>query len=102
MVPGPDRRHRDQPGTLRRRQPVGEAAGHLPRHRPAGPARSAVDYPGDGTDVYYSEGTLVGYRWFDAQGQEPLFPFGYGLSYTTFRFSGLKVRPSTETPSALR
>ena len=79
-------------------------SGKLPVTFPAsdqqGPARSAVDYPGDGTDVYYSEGTLVGYRWFDAQGQEPLFPFGYGLSYTTFRFSGLKVRPSTETPSA--
>ena len=79
-------------------------SGKLPVTFPAsdqqGPARSAVDYPGDGTDVYYSEGTLVGYRWFDAQGQEPLFPFGYGLSYTTFRFSDLKVRPSTETPSA--
>jgi beta-glucosidase len=80
-------------------------SGKLPVTFPAsdqqGPARSAVDYPGDGTDVYYSEGTLVGYRWFDAQGQEPLFPFGYGLSYTTFRFSDLKVRPSarTQTPS---
>jgi len=79
-------------------------SGKLPVTFPAsdqqGPARSAVDYPGDGTDVYYSEGNLVGYRWFDAQSQEPLFPFGYGLSYTTFRFSGLKVRPSTETTSA--
>jgi beta-glucosidase len=82
-------------------------SGKLPVTFPAsdqqGPARSAVDYPGDGTDVYYSEGTLVGYRWFDAQGQEPLFPFGYGLSYTTFRFSDLNVRPtaSTKTPSTI-
>ena len=45
-------------------------SGKLPVTFPAsdqqGPARSAVEYPGDGTDVYYSEGTLVGYRWFDA------------------------------------
>jgi beta-glucosidase len=50
-----------------------------------------VEYPGDGDDVYYAEGLLIGYRWYDATGQTPLFPFGYGLSYTTFRFSHLSV-----------
>ena len=78
-------------------------SGKLPVTFPAsdqqGPARPAVEYPGDGTDVYYSEGTLVGYRWYDAQGQEPLFPFGYGLSYTTFRFSGLNVSPPPSSGS---
>ncbi|SOD73636.1 beta-glucosidase [Jatrophihabitans sp. GAS493] len=73
-------------------------SGKLPVTFPAsdqqGPARSKIDYPGDGTDVYYSEGTLVGYRWFDSTGQKPLFPFGFGLSYTTFDFSALKVRRS--------
>jgi beta-glucosidase len=70
-------------------------SGKLPVTFPAsdrqGPARSATEYPGDGTNVYYREGTLVGYRWFDARHQRPLFPFGFGLSYTTFRFSGLRV-----------
>jgi beta-glucosidase len=39
-------------------------------------------------DVRYDEGLRTGYRWFDAQGIEPLFPFGFGLSYTTFDLSG--------------
>jgi beta-glucosidase len=59
-----------------------------------GPARTTLDYPGDGDDVDYSEGTLVGYRWFDAERQQPLFPFGYGLSYTRFRFAALHVTRS--------
>lgn len=51
------------------------------------------DYPeADGT-VTYAEGLLVGYRWFDTKGIEPQFPFGHGLSYTTFEFSNLKLAP---------
>jgi beta-glucosidase len=70
-------------------------SGKLPVTFPASdgqmPARSTVEYPGDGDDVYYSEGLLVGYRWYDATGRTPLFPFGYGLSYTSFRMSNLAV-----------
>jgi beta-glucosidase len=65
-------------------------SGKLPVTFPASDAqlpRPAIVQPPDGStpfDVHYSEGFNVGYKWFDAQGLTPLFPFGYGLSYTTF------------------
>jgi beta-glucosidase len=70
-------------------------SGHLPVTFPASlsqvPASTTAQWPGQNGTVQYSEGIDVGYRWYDAQGLTPLFPFGYGLSYTTFSFSNLKV-----------
>src|SRR5205807_9527730 len=48
--------------------------------------------PAGQTVEQYSEGILVGYRWYDHQGVTPLFPFGAGLSYTRFTYAGLRVR----------
>ncbi|MFJ2767280.1 beta-glucosidase [Streptomyces sp. NPDC087300] len=60
------------------------------RHHPtAGDPRR---YPGvDGVEEY-TEGIHVGYRWYDAEGVRPLFPFGHGLSYTSFSYTDLTLR----------
>jgi beta-glucosidase len=42
-------------------------------------------------DIHYSEGLKIGYKWFDAEKKEPLFPFGFGLSYTTYSYAGLRT-----------
>ncbi|MGH3169431.1 MAG: glycoside hydrolase family 3 C-terminal domain-containing protein, partial [Trebonia sp.] len=72
-----------------------DPSGHLPVTFPTSlgqvPASTTAEFPGNGTTVQYSEGVDVGYRWYDASDEAPLFPFGYGLSYTSVRFSGLRI-----------
>ena len=72
-----------------------DPSGHLTVTFPASlaqvPAATAAQWPGQNGTVQYSEGIDVGYRWYDTQGLSPLFPFGYGLSYTSFSFSNLSV-----------
>jgi beta-glucosidase len=55
----------------------------------------AKDFPVD----YNVEGMMVGYKWFEAKGKTPLFPFGFGLSYTSYAYSGLKVAPGAASVS---
>ena len=79
-----------------------DPSGHLTETFPASmsdlPIQSASQWPGVtesgdsvGPHSSYSEGLLVGYRWYQARGITPLFPFGFGLSYISFRFSNLTV-----------
>jgi beta-glucosidase len=58
-------------------------------------------YPGENLQVDYAEGIYVGYRYFDKQKIEPLFPFGFGLSYTKFDYSDLKISPNQTSGAPL-
>jgi len=81
--------------------PSGKLAMTFPANEHQGPGTFFLDYPGDGMTANYTEGVLVGYRWYDAKKQEPLFPFGHGLSYTTFAYSGLQIQHGGGTDAAI-
>ncbi|MCO5724645.1 glycoside hydrolase family 3 C-terminal domain-containing protein [Robiginitalea marina] len=77
--------------------PSGKLPWTMPKRIEDSPAHATNSFPGDAT-VSYAEGLLVGYRWFDTKNIEPLYPFGYGLSYTTFEIG--KAAPVREAYSA--
>ena len=68
--------------------PSGKLPTTFPKRLKDNPA--SINYPGENGEVVYGEGLFVGYRYYDAKEIEPLFPFGFGLSYTTFEYSNLK------------
>ena len=70
--------------------PSGKLPWTMPKKLMDSPAHATNSFPG-GKTVNYAEGILVGYRWFDTKNIAPLFPFGYGLSYTTFAFENGKT-----------
>lgn len=69
--------------------PSGKAAFTFPKKLEDNP--SFGNYPGSDGVVHYKEGVFVGYRYYDTKNVEPLFPFGHGLSYTTFEYGDLKI-----------
>jgi len=77
---------------LGRVNPAGKTPVTFPKRFEDSPAYG--NYPGENLHVAYAEGIYVGYRGFEKHGVEPLFPFGFGLSYTTFAYSDLAVTPA--------
>jgi len=78
-------------------------SGKLPFTFPASlkdsPAFALNAYPGENLQEEYKEGILVGYRWFDTKKIEPLYCFGYGLSYTDYKYSGFYTNKKSYKPS---
>ena len=70
--------------------PSGKLPWTMPKKLMDSPAHATNSFPGDKA-VNYAEGILVGYRWFDTKNIAPLYPFGFGLSYTTFTFENAKA-----------
>jgi beta-glucosidase len=77
--------------------PSGKLPVTFPMNEGEWPANTPMQYPGVMVDgkptITYSEGLNIGYRWYDSEGVEPRFPFGFGLSYTDFSLSNVAVSP---------
>jgi len=71
--------------------PSGKLPFTMPVTLSQSPAHALGTYPGHDLKVNYEEDILVGYRWFDTKGIEPQYPFGYGLSYTSFEISNVNA-----------
>lgn len=85
---------------LGRVNPAGRLAETFARRLEDTPAY--LNYPGEAGRVYYGEGLFIGYRYYDYKKVKPLFPFGYGLSYTTFEYTGVRLsQPSISDEETL-
>jgi beta-glucosidase len=82
--------------------PSGKLPQTFPKSLADMPANTPAQFPGIGLKAKYSEQLDVGYRHFDARGIEPLWPFGFGLSYTTFKLGDLEVTPRQATSARVR
>lgn len=89
-VPGRSggRRRRRGPA-VRQGVPLRQAGGDVPLRLEDNP--SYLNFPGDGDTVEYREGIYVGYRYYDKRGVNVRFPFGHGLTYTTFEYANLRL-----------
>jgi beta-glucosidase len=76
--------------------PCGKLPTTFPKRLQDNPAY--LNYPGENGQVLYGEGLFVGYRYYDKKDIAPLFPFGYGLSYTTFAYRNLKLSQTEYAP----
>jgi len=72
--------------------PGGRLPVTFPAHPGQGPVQAVEQFPGIGGVAAYTEGILVGYRFFAAHDQQPLFPFGHGLSFARFGYENLELR----------
>jgi beta-glucosidase len=91
LVPRPGGRQRHRGTPLRDSNFSGKLPVIFPKSLNDVPARTPQQRPGQNGSVQYSEGLNVGYRWYDSQHIAPLYPFGYGLSYTTYGYQNLTV-----------
>jgi beta-glucosidase len=80
------------------RNPCGKLPVTFPRRLEDSP--SHLNYPGGNDRVVYGEGIFVGYKYYDHMQIEPLFPFGFGLSYTTFGYSNMRLGADTLAATA--
>jgi beta-glucosidase len=81
--------------------PSGKLPCTFPNQLSESPAHAVDAYPGNNGVATYTEGLLVGYRWFDTQKIEPRFCFGHGLSYTQFGYSDLKINRGSDAHGPL-
>jgi beta-glucosidase len=81
--------------------PSGKLTVTFPKKLQDAPDHALGEYPGDGKTVHYKDDIFVGYRYYDTYKVAPLFPFGHGLSYTTFSYSDLKVNKDGNNVSVI-